>query len=214
MVKGIKITGASDMPNICEPCLAGKQHRDPFPHQSEHHSTMPLRLVVSDLHGPLPTCTNSGYHYWITFTDDTTRFTIVSLLKEKSQAFDAFLLFKAAAEKQTGRKLMRFRDDKGGEYIGQKWDTYFAKEGIIHERTVRATPQQNGISERKNRTLAEGVTAMLHESHLPPSMWGEALQLFVRILNVSPTSAVLNKTPYEAWHGTKPDLTMLRIFGC
>ena len=175
MVKGIQITDPTPIPDICEPCLAGKQHRAPFPHQSENRSTTPLQLVVSDLHGPMPTKTTSGYRYWITFTDDATRFTCVYLLKEKGQAFDAFLLFKAMAEKQLGKKLKRFRDDKGGEYIGSKWDTYFGKEGITHDRTTRATPQQNGISERKNQTLAEGVTAMLHESHLPPSMWGKAL---------------------------------------
>ena len=98
--------------------------------------------------------------------------------------------------------------------MGHKWDEHFTKRGIIHEHTTTATPQQNGISERTNRTLMEGVTAMLQDAKLPSSMWGEALQLFVRILNATPTSALENMMPYEAWHKEKPNLSMLRVFGC
>jgi len=100
---------------------------------------------------------------------------MVYLLKHKSDTLDAFKHFKARAEKQTGRKIKCLRDDKGGEFIGHAWDDLFAAEGIRHERTVRATPQQNGVAERRNRTLEEGVIATMQESKLPPSYWGYAL---------------------------------------
>jgi transposase InsO family protein len=139
---------------------------------------------------------------------------MVYLLCTKDEAFNAFVTYKAMAENQTNERLKRFRDDKGGEYIGQKWDTLFAQHGIVHERTTKATPQQNGIAKRTNHTLTEGITAMLQQAKLPTSMWGDALQLLVHIMNATPTSAIPEMTPYEAWHRSKPDLSMLHVFGC
>ena len=214
MTQGLKSDGLAKLSTTCEHCISAKQHRAPFPKRSMHRAKAPLELIVSDIHGPLPVRTRSGYRYWITFTDDHTRYRHVFLLKAKSEAFNAYLAFEALVENQLGTKIRRFRDDKGGEYIGHKWNEHFTKRGIIHEHTTTATPQQNGISERTNRTLLEGITAMLQDAKLPSYMWGEALQLFVRILNATPTSALPNITPYEAWHKEKPNLSMLRVFGC
>jgi hypothetical protein len=132
----------------------------------------------------------------------------------KDEVFDAFVAYKNAAENQTNTKLKRFRDDKGGEYIGQKWDTFFALHGITHEHTTKGTPQQNGIAEQTNHTITECITAMLQQAKLLTSMWGDAMRLLVHIMNATPTSAVPNMTPHEAWHGNKPDLSMLCTFGC
>jgi hypothetical protein len=80
---------------------------------------------------------------------------------------------------------------------------------------VRATPQQNGMAERKNRTLAEQITAMLNEAKLPASFWGEALQTANFLLNIALSRSVaVGKTPFELWHGRKPDYSILRVFGC
>jgi len=79
---------------------------------------------------------------------------------------------------------------------------------------VRNEPHQNGVAERANRTIGEGVTALLKESRLPPSFWGYALNAFVYAHMRSPTAAIsTKKTPYELWHGEKPDVSNLRIFG-
>lgn len=118
-IKGTKIDKATPLPNICEPCIAGKQHHDPFPKSTENCSTEPLQLVVSDLHGKVQTRTSTGFEYWMTFIDDFSCHTTVILLKKKSDAFSAFLTYKAMMENQTGRKLKRFRDNKGGKYIGK-----------------------------------------------------------------------------------------------
>jgi transposase InsO family protein len=214
MANGIHVNKNTEIPLVCEPCIAAKQHRRPFPKKSENRAIKPLDLVVSDVHGPLPVRTPSGHRYWITFTDDCTRYRCVYLLRTKDEAFDAYKSYEAFAENQTNSRVRRFRDDKGGEYIGQKWTQHFQHRGIIHEHTTRGTPQQNGISERTNRTLTEGIIALLQQAHLPASMWGDALKLLVRIINATPTSALPDKTPYEAWNGRKPDLGMLRTFGC
>ena len=89
-----------------------------------------------------------------------------------------------------------------------------AKEGIRHEFTIPHTPQQNGVAERLNRTLIEGVRTMLADSRLPHRFWAGALSTCVYLRNRSPTKAVTGVTPYEAWSGTKPDVSHLRVFGC
>ena len=79
---------------------------------------------------------------------------------------------------------------------------------------MRATPQQNGVAERLNRTLAEGVIAMLNQAKLPKSYWGAAVLYLTSILNATPSSATSDTTSYAVWHGKKPDLSMFRVFGC
>jgi transposase InsO family protein len=176
-----------------------KQHRDPFP-QSTPTTTIPLKIIVTDLHGPLPP-TDEGYRYWVTFTDIHTCYTVTYTLARKSDAFEAFQDYKALVENQTGHKIKTLRDDKGGEYIGHKWETFMKEHSIRHEHTTTNTPQQNGIAERKNRTLEETITSMLAEAKLPCAIWGQALTFAVHILNATPSSSIKGKTPYEAFYG-------------
>jgi len=91
---------------------------------------------------------------------------------------------------------------------------YLTKEGIKHELTTPHTPQQNGVAERLNRTLIEGMRTMLADSKLPHRFWAEALSTAVYLRNRSPTKALEGITPFEAWSGTKPDVSSLRVFGC
>ena len=142
-----KSSPSSPSPSICEPCLAGKQHRFPFPQAASNRRTKPLELVHSDLHGPVSVQTPEGYRYWISFIDDYSRYRTVFLLHKKSDAFAAFKLYKAFAEKQTGFPLKALRDDKGGEYMGKEMDEYIKSNGIAREHTTTATPQQNGVAE-------------------------------------------------------------------
>jgi transposase InsO family protein len=140
--------------------------------------------IHSDLHEVL-CLTSSGYRYWLMFIDDCSRYAWIYLLKRKSEAFDAFKLFKVMVKKQYDAVICFFHEDKGGEYIGHKWDAFCGEHGIWRKHTTRATPQQNGVAERKNRTLAEIVTAMLNEAKLPKSFWGEALAIANKVLNMS-----------------------------
>ena len=128
--------------------------------------------------------------------------------------FDAFKQFKAYAENQTGHKIKALRDDKGGEYMSNAFLRFTDECGIIRQHTVRNRPQQNGVAERANRTLSERITAMLEESGLSSKFWGECLAALVHVWNRCPTSAVAKKTPFELWHGKKPDVSHLRIWGC
>ena len=88
------------------------------------------------------------------------------------------------------------------------------KEGVCHELTVPKTPEQNGVAERMNRTLVEGVRAMLVDARLTHHFWAEALFKAVYLRNQSPAMAVKGMTPFEAWTGEKPNVEHLRVFRC
>ena len=213
LVTGLKITSPSKPDPICEPCLAGKMVADPFP-SSSHQSTKLLELIHSDVHGPIRVASHSGFIYWVTFIDDSGRFRAVYLMKKKSETFSFFKKYKAWAENQTGSKIKILREDKGGEYMGRDMDDFCAEHGIQRQHSVRARPQQNGVAERANRTMEQGIISILHQAGLPLSFWGEALSTFIHIWNRTPTSAVPGKTPWETFYGKKPDLSMLRVWGC
>ena len=173
------VPSASSAP-ICPACMDSKQTCDPFPQTA--CQTVILQLIHSDLHSPLPPTAN-GYKYWISFTDDASRFRRCFLLHKKSEAFDTFKQYKAWAEKQSGKALKALRDDKGGEYMSNEWERFMLEHGIERQHTTRATPQQNGVAECTNRILDEGVASLLSDSHFPACFWGEALSCFLHTLN-------------------------------
>jgi hypothetical protein len=135
------------MKDICADCLAGKQHQDPFPNLASNRSYELLGRIHSDLHGPLQTQTPLGFQYWITFQDNYSRYKEVHLLKKKSNAFPEFKNFVVRVERKHEKKVKELWDDKGGEYIGKDFDDWCKSQGIAHQHTVRATPQQNGVAE-------------------------------------------------------------------
>lgn len=213
LADGVIVETNTDVPDFCEHCIAGKQHRDPFPHSSEHRSHELLGRIHSDLHGKLPR-TLSGFQYWVTFIDDFSRFKRVYLLKKKSETFVAFQQYVAEAERQLGVKVKELRDDKGGEYMSNEFKDWCKDHGIKRQRTTKATPSQNGVAERLNRTLAEGAIAMLNQAKLPEGFWGQAVVYLANILNATPSSALSDTTSFEVWNRRKPDLSAYRTFGC
>ena len=106
------------------------------------------------------------------------------------------------------------RSDNGGEYSSTAFQTFCAEKGISRQLTNPYTPEQNGVSERLNRTIMEAVRSMLIHSNLPLSFWAEAVQCAVYAHNRSPTSALHDATPFECWFGVKPDISNMRVFGC
>ena len=111
----------------------------------------------------------SGALYFVTFIDDHSKKIFAYVLKNKYQVLDAFKEFHAKVERETSKKLKCIRSDNG-EYRGP-FEKYYRMYGIHHEKTVPKTPQQNGLAERMNRTLAERVTAMLSHAKLPNQFW-------------------------------------------
>jgi transposase InsO family protein len=214
LAQGLKVDSDDPIPHICVPCVHGKQHRDPFPAKVSNCSKTPFERIHSDLH-EVPCLTSSGYCYWLTFIDNCSRYTWIYLLKSTSEAFNAFRLFKAMVKKQYNAVIHFFHKDKGGKYIGHKWDAFCGEHGIWRKHTTRATPQQSGVAERKNHTLAEIITAMLNEAKLPKLFWGKALATANKVLNMLPSAALPpDTTPYKVIEKRKPDYTTLQVFGC
>ena len=199
---------------FCESCTEGKSHQLPFPKRTCKRAKHPLELIHSDVCGKIGTRSLGGGEYFVTFVDDHTRYAWVYVLKKKSEVLQRFREWKAEVERQTDRKVKTLRTDNGGEYTSSEFTSYLTSEGIRHEVTIPHTPQQNGISERLNRTLVECVRTMLADSKLPHRFWAEALSTATYLRNRSPTKVLESITPFEAWYGRKPDVSDLRIFGC
>ncbi|KAF0733956.1 hypothetical protein Ae201684P_002768 [Aphanomyces euteiches] len=152
--------------------------------------------------------------YFITFTDDYTRYGFVYFLKHKWEALQHFQACTAFCRTQFNRQVRCLRSDNGGEYISHAFSTFLIENGIRHEKTDPHTPQQNGVSERMNRTLVECARAMLHSSHVPLQFWAEAVAHAMYLRNRSYSSSTPGTTPFERLWKSKPDLSQLRIFGC
>ena len=208
-VTGLPVIKAPDQ--LCEACVVGKKHRDPFPKGRAWRASKPLELVHSDLcYVEVPS--NGGNKYFITFIDDFSRKTWVYILKNKSDACDTLKKFMVYVERRSGYTLKTLRTDRGTEYI--VCDDFLKKQGVKHQMTARYTPQQNGVAERKNRTVMDIVRSMLHCKKLPKSYWAEAVACAVYLLNRCPVKSVRDKTPEEAWSGQKPNLSHLKVFSC
>ena len=136
------------------------------------------------------------------------------MLKRKPETFAAFKQFKAWAENIIGHRLGCLHDDKGSEYMSREFEAFCIDHGIQRQHSAWNCPQQNGITERANRTLEEGVISMLYESRMALSFWGEALAAFVHVHNRITTSALPDSTPHGSFLGNKPDVSMLRVWGC
>jgi len=199
---------------VCEGCLAGRQHRDSFPKESIWRASKILQLVHADIYGPINQISNSSKRYLITFIDDFNRKIWVYFLTDKSEAFDTFKIYKAKVEKETRAFIQSLRTDRGGEFTSLKFISFCNENGIYKQLTAPYTPQQNGVAERKNRTIMNMVRSMLSEKRIPKSFWLEVVNWAMHVLNRSPTLAVKNRTPAEAWNGLKPSVAHFRVFGC
>ncbi|KAL0344260.1 UNVERIFIED_CONTAM: Retrovirus-related Pol polyprotein from transposon TNT 1-94 [Sesamum angustifolium] len=159
----------TDLPQIqavegaCEACLQGKQHKKPFPSGTSWRAKAVLELIHTDVCGPMRTPSHEQNRYFILFIDDYSRMTWVYFMREKSEVFKVFKKFKNLVEKQSGRSIKVLRSDRGKEYNNSEFDKFCEEEGIEHQTTVSYNPQQNGVSERKNRTVMEMARSMLQE---------------------------------------------------
>ncbi|KAI5314901.1 hypothetical protein L3X38_044077 [Prunus dulcis] len=198
---------------VCEGCVLGKQSREAFPREAISRASTPLELIHSDICGPMQTVTKAGNRFFLTFIDDCTRMCWVYFLRHKSEALCVFKKFKATVELQSGYKLKQSRSDRGGEYTSVEFERFCDNAGIERQLTTSYTPQQNGVAERKNRTIVEMAKCLLLEKKIPLDFWAEAVNTSVYILNRCPTKALSKKTPFEAYGGRKPGIKHLKVFG-
>lgn len=125
-----------------------------------------------------------------------------------------FVKFKAEAENMCGERIKKLRTDRGGEFLSKALSRVCEEAGIIRHLTAPYSPQQNGVVERRNRTVMSMTRSLLKSMSVPGRFWGEAVRHLVYLLNRLPTKSMGTRTPYEVWMGGKPHLGHLRVFGC
>lgn len=198
---------------MCEVCLIGKQPRSSFSSYISMRSKNLLEVVYTGVCGPFEVLSLGGSKYFVSFVDEFSRMLWVYLIKTKGEVLSVFKRFKAMAEKQAERAIKILRSDGGGEYTSKEFDQYCDENGILHEVTAPYTPQQNGVAERRNRTLLDMTRSMLKLKNLHDSFWGEAVTTAAYLLNKCPTKRLHSKVPEEIWTGRKPSVKHLRVFG-
>ena len=176
----------------------------------------PARKILDRLHmdlqGPFDRSI-TGYMYALVVVDDHSRRGWKEYLKTKDEAPVAIKDLITRLVTLHERQVKIVRSDRGGEFVQDHLAKWFKSKGITHELSAPYTPQQNGVVERFNRTTHEHALAMLEDAGMAKSFWPEAHEYASYTRNCSPTKALDKMTPYEAYHGQKPDLSTLRIFG-
>ncbi|KAG7578674.1 Integrase catalytic core [Arabidopsis thaliana x Arabidopsis arenosa] len=198
----------------CTSCLLGKQVRKSFPQATSYRATQKLELIHGDLCGPITPPTTAQKRYIFVLIDDHSRYMWTILLKEKSEAFEKFKKFKVIVEQETGETIKTFRTDRGGEFVSYEFQTFCESNGITRHLTAPYSPQQNGVVERRNRTLMEMTRSILKHMNMPNYLWGEAVRHATYLINRVATRVLTAQTPYEVFKGKKPNVEHLRVFGC
>nr|GEW99969.1 ribonuclease H-like domain, reverse transcriptase, RNA-dependent DNA polymerase [Tanacetum cinerariifolium] len=199
---------------ICRLKTYEERIKVPFPKKAKARSTSPLDLVYGDLCGPITPPTPSGKKYIFLLVDDYSRYMWVYFLTTKDQAFDTFKEYKNSIENELRTTLKMLRTDRGGEFTLNEFTQYCKENGIARQFTAPYSPQQNGVVERRNRTIMSTTICMMKTTNMPQNFWAEAVRHAIYILNSVPTKALEDITPYEAIKQRKPNLDNLRVFGC
>ena len=113
-------------------------------------------------------------------------------------------------ENHRNKKIKFLRSDRRGEYLSYEFGLNFKQCGIASQFMPPGTPQRNGVSKHRNRTLLDMVQSMMSHTNLPVSSWGYALETAAFTLNRAPSKSV-ETTPYELWFGKKPKLSFLKV---
>ncbi|GKD65495.1 retrotransposon protein, putative, ty1-copia subclass [Tanacetum coccineum] len=133
----------------CVSSMSGKMTQKPYIHQVERAKDL-LGLIHTDVCGPFRTVSRQGASYFITFTDDFSRYGYVYLLNHKHEVFETFKVFQKEVENQLGKTIKSLRSDRGGEYMSQEFLDHLKEHGIIAHRAPPYTPQHNGVSKKIN----------------------------------------------------------------
>jgi hypothetical protein len=146
--------------------------------------------------------------------DDYSRYTWVYFFKHKYETQQIVKDFTNEVQRQYGQDILMVRSDNGTEFKNYTLNDFLSDEGIHHQYSSPYTPQQNGVAERKNRTLMDMAKTMLAEFKSLSNFWAEAINTACHVTNRLYLRKGLNKTPYEILIGNKPNIKYFRVFGC
>ena len=216
MVEKGMVTGV-DLDSSSQPgfCVKSKATRKPFPKESKSEYKAYGDKVVADVWGPAPVKSIGGKEYYLLFKDLFSHEERIYFLKHKSEVFDHYEKYEAWLRVQRGGTIRIFGSDRGGEFTSQEFTEYLENSGSIRHLTVHDSPASNGVAERANRTHLDGARAMLEGAKLPKYLWAEAVSHHVWLRNRVPTRTLYeSKTPIEMGTNQKPDLSIVRPWGC
>ena len=173
----------------CDTCILAKAHRLPF-ERSTITTKAPFELVHMDLWGPYKVANLNGARFFVTLVDDFTRNTWTQLLLNKTQVYTAIEQFFNMVETQFKAKICMIRTDNGTEFIQSVCLNLFGSKGVLHQRSIVKTPQQNGVVERKHRHLLDTAQALRFQASFPKHFWGECVLAATHIINKLPMAVL------------------------
>ncbi|KAI3707390.1 hypothetical protein L6452_25856 [Arctium lappa] len=200
--------------SLCSACEKGKQTKASFKSKQVSSVTSPLQLLHMDLFGPVNIQSIAGKKYTLVIVDEYSRYTWVIFLRCKSDTPEELISFVKKMEVLNNLTVRSIRSDHGTEFKNSSLNNFFENKGISHNFSSVRTPQQNGVTERRNRTIIEAARSMLSDSHLPTQFWAEAVNTACFTQNRSMIIKRFGKTAYELFVGRKPSISFLHIFGC
>jgi transposase InsO family protein len=217
LLKGEHILGLTNVhfekDMVCSACQVGKQVGTHHPHKNIMTTDRPLELLHMDLFGVIAYISIGGRKYCLVIVDDYSRFTWVFFLQEKSETQETLKGFLRRAQNEFGLRIKKIRSDNETEFKNSQIEGFLEDEGIKHEFSSPYTPQQNGVVERKNRTLLDMARTMLDEYKTPDRFWAEAINTVCYYINRLYLHRILRKTSYELLTGKKPNVSYFRVFG-
>ncbi|GJR67755.1 retrovirus-related pol polyprotein from transposon TNT 1-94 [Tanacetum coccineum] len=200
--------------HLCSACEQGKIHRKHHKSKTAFASNKPLYLLHMDLCGPMRVESINGKRYVLVVVDDYSRYTWVFFLHSKDEASEVIISFIKKTQVNLQLQVQRVRTDNGTEFKNKTLAKFFDEVGISQQFSAARTPQQNGVVERRNRTLVEAARTMLTFTNLPLFLWAEAIATACFTQNRSIIHKRFDKTPYELVNKRKPNIKFFHVFGC
>ncbi|GJW62673.1 retrovirus-related pol polyprotein from transposon TNT 1-94 [Tanacetum coccineum] len=199
---------------LCSSCEMSKAKRSSFKTKAVPSSKGRLNLLHMDLCGPMRVASINGKKYILVIVDDYSRYTWTLFLRSKDETPEVLKDFLTMIQRNLQAQVITVRTDRGTEFLNKTLHAYFKEEGIEHQTSTPRTPEQNGVVERRNRTLVEAARTMLSASKLPLSFWAEAVATACYTQNRSIIISTHGKTAYHIINDRKPSIKHLHIFGC
>ncbi|KAI3732632.1 hypothetical protein L1987_63839 [Smallanthus sonchifolius] len=210
LVKDNLVRGLPDnefqLEDHCIACLKGKQHKRSHKPKTLNTNDTPLQLLHIMSMGKKSYC--------LVITDDYTRFSWVYFLRTKDETTEILKSYILRVDNQSNQNVKIIRCDQGTEFKNHTLNYFCESKGIERQYSAPRTPQQNGVAERRNRTLIESARSMLADSKLPLAFWAKAVSTACYVQNKVLIVKPLNKTPYELWFQRVPYIGFLKPFGC
>nr|GEW69343.1 putative ribonuclease H-like domain-containing protein [Tanacetum cinerariifolium] len=213
LVKGLP-SKCFENDHTCVACLKEKQHKAFCKTKLVNYVSKPLHTFHMDLFGPTSVSSLNHKWYCLVMTNDFSRFTWTFFIRTKDETSSILRNFITKIENLKDPKVKIIRCDNGGEFKNKEMNEFCTKKGIRREFNNARTPQQNGVAERRNRTLIEATRTMLADAKLPVTFWAEAVNIACYVQNKVLVNKSQNKTPYELFNSRIPAIGFLRPFGC